>query len=246
MPSPLVHSFAGAALAPAAATRQARITVIGALIVAANAADFDFIPGLLVGDSGRYHHGPAHSLVAAAVVGLIGAWIGRRIQLPSPGRFGVVMALAFATHLALDMMSIGKEVRHGVPAFYDIRELIRGRPMEAALVVTPIESHHAISVYLSSHGIHNLTETSWCSMVAQAKEMIAAIDPLDREGVLASAGESGVYIGDIAQVAVQLERTAWVASFDILPLVSMETKKRVVERVSSFGTNLLLVRPSRG
>jgi hypothetical protein len=34
----------------------------------------------------------------------------------------------------------------------------------------------------------------------------------------------------MAQAIVQLERTAWVSSFDVLPLVSMETKKVVVDR----------------
>ena len=34
----------------------------------------------------------------------------------------------------------------------------------------------------------------------------------------------------MVQHHVQLERTAWVSAFDILPLVSMETKKRIVER----------------
>jgi hypothetical protein len=60
----------------------------------------------------------------------------------------------------------------GVPAYYDIHQLVKDRPMEAALVVTPIESHHSISVYLSSNGIHNLTETAWCSMLSQARQMI--------------------------------------------------------------------------
>jgi predicted dehydrogenase len=60
----------------------------------------------------------------------------------------------------------------GVPAYNDIHQLVQDRPMEAALVVTPVESHHAISIYLSSHGIHNHTETTWASMVCQAKEMI--------------------------------------------------------------------------
>jgi hypothetical protein len=60
----------------------------------------------------------------------------------------------------------------GVPSYYDIRQLVSDRPMEAALVVTPIDSHHAISVFLSSNGIHNLTETTWASMVCQAKEMV--------------------------------------------------------------------------
>lgn len=48
--------------------------------------------------------------------------------------------------------------------------------------------------------------------------------------VLASAGEKAVYIGDIVQTVPQLERTAWVSSFDILPLVSMEAKRTLVER----------------
>jgi glyoxylase-like metal-dependent hydrolase (beta-lactamase superfamily II) len=48
--------------------------------------------------------------------------------------------------------------------------------------------------------------------------------------VLASGGESAVYIGDMIQHPVQLERAAWVSSFDIYPLEAMETKKRVVAR----------------
>ena len=61
----------------------------------------------------------------------------------------------------------------GVPAYEDIRRLVRDRPMEAAVVVTPVPSHHSISVFLSSNGIPNHTETTWASMVCQAKEMIA-------------------------------------------------------------------------
>ncbi len=53
--------------------------------------------------------------------------------------------------------------------------------------------------------------------------------------VIASAGETAVYIGDMAQAAVQLERTAWVAAFDILPLVSMETKRALMERAIEQG-----------
>jgi len=59
-----------------------------------------------------------------------------------------------------------------VPYYPDIRKLVRDRPMEAALVVTPVPSHHSISVFLSSNGIPNHTETTWASMVCQAREMI--------------------------------------------------------------------------
>jgi glyoxylase-like metal-dependent hydrolase (beta-lactamase superfamily II) len=48
--------------------------------------------------------------------------------------------------------------------------------------------------------------------------------------VLTSAGESAVYIGDMVQHPVQLERAAWVSSFDVYPLEAMETKKQIVAR----------------
>jgi len=48
--------------------------------------------------------------------------------------------------------------------------------------------------------------------------------------VITSGREMAIYIGDVVQQAVQLERTAWVSALDVLPLMSMETKKRLVER----------------
>ncbi len=48
--------------------------------------------------------------------------------------------------------------------------------------------------------------------------------------VITSGGETAIYVGDIAQHTVQLERPAWVSAFDVLPLVSMETKKSLMER----------------
>ena len=48
--------------------------------------------------------------------------------------------------------------------------------------------------------------------------------------VITSGGEVALYVGDIAQHRVQLERTAWVSAFDVLPLVSLETKRRLMER----------------
>jgi glyoxylase-like metal-dependent hydrolase (beta-lactamase superfamily II) len=46
--------------------------------------------------------------------------------------------------------------------------------------------------------------------------------------VLKSGSESAIYIGDMIQHPVQLERPPWVSSFDIFPLEAMETKKRIV------------------
>jgi glyoxylase-like metal-dependent hydrolase (beta-lactamase superfamily II) len=48
--------------------------------------------------------------------------------------------------------------------------------------------------------------------------------------VLTSGGETAVYLGDMVQHPAQLERAAWVSSFDLYPLEAMETKKAVVAR----------------
>lgn len=48
--------------------------------------------------------------------------------------------------------------------------------------------------------------------------------------VIVSGGEMAIYIGDMVQHEVQLERTAWVSAFDVLPLMSIESKRRIIER----------------
>jgi glyoxylase-like metal-dependent hydrolase (beta-lactamase superfamily II) len=46
--------------------------------------------------------------------------------------------------------------------------------------------------------------------------------------VLASGGEKAIYLGDMIQHPVQLERAPWVSAFDLCPIEAMETKKAVV------------------
>lgn len=75
----------------------------------------------------------------------------------------------------------------GVRAYYDIRQLVADKICEAAIVITPVESHHAISVYLSEHGIHNIVETTWCSTVRQATEML---ETAKKNGVITCVAEN--------------------------------------------------------
>lgn len=62
--------------------------------------------------------------------------------------------------------------RLDVHAFYSLPDLVQARPMEAALVVAPVDLHHGIACYLMSHGIHCHVETSMSSLLIQAQEMI--------------------------------------------------------------------------
>ena len=56
-----------------------------------------------------------------------------------------------------------------------------------------------------------------------------------------SAGQTALYIGDLAQHPLMLERLAWISSFDVLPLVALESKKRILKR--ALAENALLVCP---
>jgi len=56
---------------------------------------------------------------------------------------------------------------------------------------------------------------------------------------LSSEGETALYTGDLVHHAVQVERPAWIAAFDILPLQSLESKKKLAER--ALRDNALLI-----
>jgi glyoxylase-like metal-dependent hydrolase (beta-lactamase superfamily II) len=62
-------------------------------------------------------------------------------------------------------------------------------------------------------------------------EVVVSPTPGHTEGhsavFMRSGQEWGVYVGDMIQHHAQLERTAWVSGLDVLPLVSMETKKKL-------------------
>ena len=45
--------------------------------------------------------------------------------------------------------------------------------------------------------------------------------------VIESDGETAIYLGDLAPRAVNVERLAWVAAFDVEPLETIETKRRI-------------------
>jgi membrane-bound metal-dependent hydrolase YbcI (DUF457 family) len=128
VPSPLLHGAAGAGLAGVGWRRREKLFVIVALIVAANVADLDLLPGLVIGDASRYHHGFTHSLGAAVIAGVMAAAAATWFRLQGAVRFGVLVAAAFASHVVLDMLSIGKSAYNAVPLFWPITNRIYTLP----------------------------------------------------------------------------------------------------------------------
>lgn len=141
MPSPIGHSLAGVAIfgarrslgEPAHRTRLGTLLVLALLVFAANAPDLDFLPGLLIGDADRYHHGPAHSLGAALVFGIVATALARVFAPRAALRYGALMTLAFVAHLLLDMMSVDTRPPRGVPLFWPLVDRNFAFPIELFL-----------------------------------------------------------------------------------------------------------------
>jgi glyoxylase-like metal-dependent hydrolase (beta-lactamase superfamily II) len=120
-----------------------------------------------------------------------------------------------------------------VPSFPNATYLIQRGEWEAAL--HPNERTRA--TYLAEN-LLPLEEAGVLDLVDGEHAVTPEITILPTRGhtedhasvVLTSGGETAIYIGDMVQHHIQLERTAWVSSFDLLPLVSMDTKKAIVER----------------
>ena len=58
---------------------------------------------------------------------------------------------------------------------------------------------------------------------------------------ISNGGETAVYLGDMIQHEVQLERVAWLSAFDVLPLVNLETKKRLIADAIEHGHLMIAV-----
>ncbi len=103
MPLPVLHSYAGYSLYKLdSKNRVNSFTLILFSMFAANAADLDFIPGILIGKAGYFHHGASHSFGAAIIFGLISAIIfkaWKKFRFGDTFRFS---SLTYASHVILD------------------------------------------------------------------------------------------------------------------------------------------------
>lgn len=96
MPTPIAHAGVAVALAllDAPGSRARAL----ALLVLANAADLDFVPGVLTGDPVAFHHGASHSVLFAACAAMAAA----RVVARGDRRFLALGAAAALSHPLMD------------------------------------------------------------------------------------------------------------------------------------------------
>lgn len=121
MATPIGHALAGYAvlrLVPAPARRRSMLLLA---LTMANTPDLDFLPGLLVGAPALYHQGPTHSLAGALAVSLVAAGVCQLARQPSRVAFAVGF-LAYASHLALDLLNPDARAPYGLPLFWPVSD----------------------------------------------------------------------------------------------------------------------------
>jgi len=145
MCTPVGHSLAALSLFYLSGTRPPREDLwrLGGLVLLANLPDFDFIPGILAGDPGRYHHGISHSLgfalVTAVAVYLLLAAGGR-----ARWQVAAMAFLAYGSHLLLDWLTWDPPGRNGqgIPLLWPFSETYYLAPQTLFLRV---ERHDLLS-----------------------------------------------------------------------------------------------------
>lgn len=125
MPSPLAHGAVAWWIERRAGidapgtrpprSRRARVVVFGVFWGLSVLPDFDFLPGLLLGDVEGWHNGPSHSLVAGLVAALVlgpiaGLVLGRFLGGGTLRWTGIVLA-SYWSHVLLDALTLGRGVR---------------------------------------------------------------------------------------------------------------------------------------
>jgi len=138
MSTPLGHGIIGLALGRLGGGARPRRTGLwlGFAVIAAGAADLDFLPGILAGDANLYHQQASHSLLAAVVFGLVVAGVtwGR---VSRPAAVGTLAALIYASHLLLDCLTTD------------------GRPPFGLPLLWPFSDTHFISPFTPFHGVRH-------------------------------------------------------------------------------------------
>lgn len=144
-----------------------------------------------------------------------------------------------ADHCGWNTVRRGDEV---VPTFPNSRYYLQAAEYETAMH----PNERTRGTYFAEN-FEPLARSGQLELVDGEREIAPGIHFLPTPGhtadhaavVLSSGGETAIYMGDLIHHEVQIERPTWIPAFDVLPLVTLETKKKLIER--AMRENALLI-----
>ena len=123
MPSPLGHGILGTAIYLAGTNAESRSRALFVIILFASVLpDLDFLPGFMIGDPLAFHHGASHSFAFAVLFGAMAYLLTLKVRKEMAFCVGVLVGLAFASHVVLDMLSVGAGGARGVPILWPLSD----------------------------------------------------------------------------------------------------------------------------
>jgi membrane-bound metal-dependent hydrolase YbcI (DUF457 family) len=124
------------------------------------AADFDFLPGIVLATPGRFHHGASHSL-GAVVLYAVGVWLVlnccRVAQAP---RLALLFAGAYLSHLLLDFLAVDTSAPRGIPLFWPVISTYYISPVSVFMDIHRADGGME-AFLLSGFTAHNLVAAAW-------------------------------------------------------------------------------------
>ena len=131
----------------------------------ANAPDLDFLPGILMGDPGAFHHGITHSLgfgvLFAAVAATILAVTWQRFANYGLLKLALMGFLLYASHLLVDFFTLDDSVPYGMPLFW------------------PLSNHYAHApIYIIPNVLHSADQLGRHNLNVVFREMVVFGVPL--------------------------------------------------------------------
>jgi inner membrane protein len=122
MPSPVGHSLTGYLICCGTSQDASRLELrtLFLFCVCSILPDLDFIPGFLMGEPNRFHHGISHSLGFALGFGLLMSCILFFMKDQRVLRNFVIFFTLYFSHVLLDSLCEDSSPPYGVPALWPI------------------------------------------------------------------------------------------------------------------------------
>jgi inner membrane protein len=107
-----------------------RPLLLASAVGLANAPDLDFLPGFLLGQPSGFHRGITHTILAVLMVTVVAALVVRRLPRPAPwGGWIVFVAVAYGSHLAVDLVSIDTTPPEGTQMLWPLSDVYLYAPI---------------------------------------------------------------------------------------------------------------------
>jgi inner membrane protein len=149
MPTPIGHSLAGYLIFTARNSHENQLkwTDMLVAVIIANMADLDIIPGILVGNANKFHHGITHSIGFAVIVGLLAGLLFFIIKRKNFLLYFSLFFFSYFSHVLLDYLAADTKAPFGEQLFWPISQIYVLSPIP---IFSDVHKASDSSVFLQS------------------------------------------------------------------------------------------------